>query len=139
MSSSASVALPDPTSASETVITNALTVMTNEFSPGQRFKIQRYQADVGEYLEEPNERHLIVQILDSAWAERRGVNGSWAPFVMERGSLALVPSGPVPEARLLTPCCSMILCALEENFTREIAQEIEREPAKGTNFNVRDT
>jgi AraC family transcriptional regulator len=139
MSSSASVALSNPTSASETVITNALTVMTNAFSPGQRFKIQRYQPYVGEYLQEPNERHLIVQILDSTWAERRGANGSWVQFLMGRESLVIAPSGPVPEARLLTPCRSMILCALEKSFTREIALEIDREPANGTDFNIRDT
>jgi AraC family transcriptional regulator len=138
MSSSAPVALPNPTSASETVTTNALTV-TNAFSPGQRFKIQRYQAYVGEYLQEPNERHLIVRMLDSAWGERRGANGNWVQFLMGRGSLVIAPSGPVPEARLLTPCRSMILCALEKNFTREIALEIDREPANGTDFNIRDT
>jgi AraC family transcriptional regulator len=139
MTSSPSAALSDSTSASEPAITNALPILTNAFSPGQRFKIQRYQAYVGEYLQEPNERHLIVQMLESAWGERRGAKGSWAQFLMERGSLAIVPSGPVPEARLLTPCRSMILCALEKNFTREIALEIDREPANGTDFNIRDT
>jgi AraC family transcriptional regulator len=134
MSSSAS----DPTSASETVITDALAVMTNAFFPGQRFKIQRHQAHVGEYLKEPSERHLIVQVLDSAWAERRGANGNWAQFLIERGSLAIVPSGPVPGVRLINPC-NMIVCALEENFTREIALEIDRQPANGTAFHVRDT
>jgi AraC family transcriptional regulator len=32
----------------------------------------------------------------------------------------------------------MILCALEENFTREIALEIDRQPAHGTAFHIRD-
>jgi len=135
MSSSAPVALSDPTSASEPVLTNAF---WNAFFPGQRFQIERYQACAGEYLKEPNERHVIVQMRDSPWAERRGANGSWVQFSLERGSLAIVPSGPVPEVRLLTPS-SMIICALEENFTREIALEIDRQPANGTEFHIRDT
>ena len=79
-----------------------------------------------------------MQVRDSAWAERRGANGSWVQFLIERGSLAIVPSGPVPEVRLLTPS-NMILCALEENFTREIALEIDRQPANDTAFHIRDT
>jgi hypothetical protein len=129
MTSSASVALSGPTSASETPITNALTVMTNAFFP---------QAGVGEYLQEPNERHVIVQIIDSAWAERRCANGTWVQFLIERGSLAIVPLGPVPGVRLINPC-NMIVCALEEKFTREIALEIDQQPANGTAFHVRDT
>jgi AraC family transcriptional regulator len=111
--------------------------MTNAFFPGQRFQIERYQAYAGEYLNEPTDRHVIVQMRDSVWAERRSANGSWVQFLLERGSLAIVPSGPVPEVRLLTPC-NMIVCALEENFTREIALEINRQPANGTDFHIRD-
>ena len=122
MSSSASVALSDLTSASETVITNA-------FFRGRRFQIQRYQNYAGEYLKEANDRHVIVQMRDSAWAERRGASGSWVQFLKDRGSLTIVPSGPVLEVRLLTPS-NMIICALEGNFTREIALEIDRQPAK---------
>jgi AraC family transcriptional regulator len=110
---------------------------TDAFFPGQRFQIQRYQADAGEYLTEPNDRHLLVQMGESAWAERRGGNGSWTKFLVERGSLAIVPSGPVPEVRLLTSC-NMIVCALEENFTRKIAQEIGRQPANRTAFHLHD-
>ena len=133
-SSSASVTLTDPTSASETVRTNAF---LNAFLPGQKFQIHRYQAYAGEYLKEPNSRHVIVQMRDSPWAERRSASGSWAQFPLERGSLAIVPSGPVPEVRLLTPS-SMIICALEQNFTGEIALEVDRQPADGTHFHVRD-
>jgi AraC family transcriptional regulator len=131
MSSSASAALSDPASASETVITNA-------FFPGRRFQIQRYQNYAGEYLKEAHDRHVIVQMRDSAWAERRGASGSWVQFLKERGSLTIVPSGPVPEVRLLSPS-NMILCALEKNFTREIAVEMDRQPANGTDFHIRDT
>jgi AraC family transcriptional regulator len=111
---------------------------TDAFLPGQRSKIQRYQAYAGEYLTEPNHRHVIVQLRESSWAERRGANGSWVRFLIERGSLAIVPSGPVPAIRLLTPC-NMIVCALEENFTREVALEIDRQPARSTEFHIRDT
>jgi AraC family transcriptional regulator len=135
MSSSASVASSDLASAAEPVITDAF---FSAFFPGQRFQIQRYQAYAGEFLKQPNERHVIVQMRDSPWAERRGTNGSWVQFPLERGSLAIVPSGPVPEVRLLTPS-DMIVCALEKNFTREIALEIDRQPANGTEFHVRDT
>jgi AraC family transcriptional regulator len=135
MSSSASVASSDLASAAEPVITDAF---FSAFFPGQRFQIQRYQAYAGEFLKQPNERHVIVQMRDSPWAERRGANGSWVQFPLERGSLAIVPSGPVPEVRLLTPS-DMIVCALEKNFTREIALEIDRQPANGTEFHVRDT
>ena len=130
MRSSASAALSDPASASESVITNA-------FFPGRRFQIQKYQNYAGEYLKQVNDRHVIVQMRDSAWAERRGAGGSWVQFLKERGSLTIVPSGPVPEVRLLSPS-NMILCALEKNFTREVALEMDRQPANVADFHIRD-
>lgn len=129
MASSASVALSDTAHA---------LVVTNAFFPGQRLQIQRYQGYVGEYLKEANDRHFIMQLREHAWAERRGVRGSWVRFPMQRGSLTVVPSGPVPEVRLLTPA-NMIVCALEGNFTREVALEMNRQPANGTDFCIRDT
>jgi AraC family transcriptional regulator len=131
MISSALAALSEPTAASETVITNA-------FFPGKRFQIQRYQSYAGEYLKEANDRHVIVQMSDSAWAERRGANGIWVRFLKEPGSLTIVPSGPVPEARLLTSS-QMILCVLEKTFIHEIALEIDRQPTNVTDLHVRDT
>jgi AraC family transcriptional regulator len=110
---------------------------TDAFFPGQRFQIQRYQAYAGEHLKEPHDRHLIVQMRESAWAERRATNGSWVRFLIERGTLAIVPLGPVPEVRLLTPC-NMVVCALAETFTREIALEIDRQPANRTAFHIHD-
>ena len=114
------------------------TVITNSFFPGQRFQIQRYQNYAGEYLKEANDRHVIVQMRDSAWAEQRGASGNWVRFLKERGSLTIVPSGPVPEARLLDPS-NMVLCAIEKNFTREIALEMDRQPANRADFHIRDT
>ncbi len=131
MSRLAPVGLSNPGSASETIITDG-------FLPGRRSQIQRYQGNVGENLEEANDRHLIVQMRDSAWAERRGASGCWAPFLKERGSLTIVPSGPVPEVRLLAPS-NMILCVLEKGFTGEIALEMDRCPANDTDFHIRDT
>lgn len=64
-----------------------------------------------------------MQLRELAWAERFA-RGSWVRFPMQRGSLTIVPSGPVPEVRLLTPA-NMIICALEGDFTREIDLEIE--------------
>jgi hypothetical protein len=61
----------------------ALTVMTDAFFPGQRFQIQRYQAYAGEYLKGPNERHVIVQIRDSAWAERSGSLRSMSVMLLQ--------------------------------------------------------
>jgi AraC family transcriptional regulator len=131
MSSSALVASSDSTSASPAVITTA-------FFPGQRFQIQRYQTHVGEYMKEANDRHFIVHMRESAWAERRGANGSWVKFLLQRGSLNIVPSGPVPEVRMLTST-NMIICALEKSFTREIALETDRQPPNRTAFHVCDT
>jgi AraC family transcriptional regulator len=131
MSSSASFALSLPTSASKHVMTNA-------FRPGQYFQIERYQTYVGEYLSEANDRHFIMQLREVGWAERRGATGSWARSLMQRGSLAIVPSGPVPVARLLTSP-NIIICALEKGFTREVALEINGQPADDTAFPVRDT
>jgi AraC family transcriptional regulator len=131
MSGSASVALSDPASASKNIITNA-------FFPGQRFQIQRYQAYAGVYLKEATDRHFIVHRRDFAWAERRGATGNWVRFLIQRGSLTIVPSGPVPEVRLLTTS-KMTVCALEKNFTHEIALEIDRQPANNTSYNLRDT
>jgi AraC family transcriptional regulator len=133
MSSSVSVASSDPTSASPAVIATA-------FLPGQRFQIQRYQTYVGEYLKEANDRHVIVQMREAAWAERRGATGNWIRFLKERGSLTIVPSGPVPVTRLLTPP-NIILCALEKNFTREVALEIDRRPTNCpvVRSNIHDT
>jgi AraC family transcriptional regulator len=131
MSSSVSLSLSHLTSASENVMTNA-------FVPGQGFQIQRYQTYVGEYLREANDRHFIMQLCEVAWAERRGTAGSWVRSLMQRGSLTIVPSGPVPEARLITSP-SIIICALEKNFTREVAVEINGQPVNETVFPIRDT
>jgi AraC family transcriptional regulator len=132
MRNSTSTASSGSSSASETVRTNA-------FFPGQNFQLQRYQNYAGEYLKEATDRHVIVQICESVWAERRGANGSWVRYLKERGSLTIVPAGPVPDVRILAPS-NLIACALEENFTREIALEMDRQPAKGTAFQsgVRD-
>jgi AraC family transcriptional regulator len=131
MSNPASVALSPRTPASEDVMTNA-------FRPGQYFQIQRYQTYVGEYLPEANDRHFIMQLCEVGWAERRGASGSWVRSLMKRGSLAIVPSGPVPEARLLTSP-NIIICALEKDFTREVALEINGHPANDAAFPVHDT
>jgi AraC family transcriptional regulator len=105
------------------------TVLTNAFLPGQKFQIQRYQNYAGECLKEAADRHVIVQLCRSpARAERRGADGSWVQYVKEPGSLTIVPGGPVPGARILTPS-SLIACALEKNFVREIALEMDGQPA----------
>jgi len=127
MSNSTSIAPSGSSSASGTVITNA-------FLPGQNFQLQRYQNYAGEWLKESADRHIIVQICQStAWAERRSVDGSWVQFLKEPGSLTIVPAGPVPDVRILTPS-TLIACALEKNFIREIALEMDRQPAEGTTF-----
>jgi AraC family transcriptional regulator len=131
MINSAYLALSDSNSASENPLTDA-------FLPGQRFQIQRYQTYVGEHLKESNDRHRIMQLCEVGWAERRGATGGWVRSVMQRGSLTIVPSGPVPEARLLNSP-SIIICALEKDFTREVALEINRQPANDTAFPVRDS
>src|SRR5258708_35156298 len=133
MSNSTSIASPDSSSVSETVRTNA-------FLPGQNFQLQRYQNYAGEWLKESADRHIIVQICQSAvWAERRSVDGSSVQFLKEPGSLTIVPAGPVPDVRLLTPS-TLIACALEKKFICEIALEMDRQPAEGTTFHsgVRD-
>jgi AraC family transcriptional regulator len=125
MGNSTSMASSASSSASENIITNA-------FSPGQNFQLLRYQNYAGEELQGSTDRHFIVQICDSAArAERRSADGSWVQFLKERGSLTIVPSGPVPDVRLLTPS-NMIACALEKNFTRELALEMDRQLANGT-------
>jgi AraC family transcriptional regulator len=131
MSCSASLAPSHLTVAAESVLTNA-------FVPGQGVQIQRYQTYVGEYLKGANDRHFIKKLSEVAWAERRRATGSWVRSLMQRGSLTIVPSGPVPEARLLTSP-NIIICALEKNFTHEIALEINGQPARDTAFPIRDT
>jgi AraC family transcriptional regulator len=130
MNSSASLALSPPAPASGNVLTNA-------FLPGQGCQIQRYQTYVGEYLKDSNDRHFIMQLCEVGWAERRGATGSWVRSLMQRRSLTIVPSGPVPEARLLTSP-NIIICALERDFTRDVALEIDGQPAINTAFPVRD-
>src|SRR5260370_15283220 len=123
MSNSTSIASPDSSSVSETVRTNA-------FLPGQNFQLQRYQNYAGEWLKESADRHIIVQICEStAWAERRSADGSWVQFLKEPGSLTIVPAGPVPDVRILTPS-TLIACALEKNFIREIALEMDSQPSE---------
>jgi AraC family transcriptional regulator len=110
------------------------TVLTNPFFPGQSFHVRRYQNYAGEWLKESADRHVIVQICQfAAWAERRGANGSWVRYRKERGSLTIVPAGPVPDVRILTPS-PLIACVLEKNFVREIALEMDRQPAESTTF-----
>jgi AraC family transcriptional regulator len=133
MSRYTSIASSRSSPASETVITTG-------FCPGQNFQLQRYQSYAGEWLKESADRHIIVQICEStAWAERRCANGSWVQFLKEPGSLTIVPAGPVPDVRILSPS-TLIACALEKNFIREIALEMDRQPSEGPAFQsgVRD-
>jgi AraC family transcriptional regulator len=110
------------------------TVLTNAFLPGHNFQIQRYQNYAGEWIKEVADRHVIAQICHSAvWAERRGASGNWVRFLKEPGSLTIVPAGPVHDVRLLTPS-TLILCALEKNFVRKIALEMDRRPNERTTF-----
>jgi AraC family transcriptional regulator len=109
-------------------------IRTHAFSPGQNFQLRRYQNYAGERLQGSVDRHFILQICESAArAERRSADGSWVQFLKERGSLTIVPAGPVPDVRLLT-ASTLIVCALEKNFIREIALEMDRQPAEGTTF-----
>jgi AraC family transcriptional regulator len=117
-----------------------MSVLTNAFLPGQNFQFQRYQNYAGEWPKEWADCHVIVQICHStAWAERRDANGNWVRYLKERGSLTIVPAGQVPDIRLITPS-PLIACALEKNFVREIALEMDRQPAEDTIFQsgVRD-
>jgi AraC family transcriptional regulator len=112
----------------------AQTVLTNAFLPGHNFQLQQYQNYAGESLKGSADRHVIVQICHSAaWAERRDANGNWVRYLKERRSLTIVPAGPVPDVRILTPS-TLIVCALERNFVREIALEMDRQPAEDTTF-----
>jgi AraC family transcriptional regulator len=123
MSSYASIDSFGSKSPSETVITNA-------FFAGQKFQLQRYRNYAGEWLKESADRHVIVQVCESsAWAERRAADGSWVRFLKEPGSLTIVPAGPVPDVRILTPS-ALIACALEKNFISQIALELDRQPAE---------
>ncbi|HEY4047233.1 MAG TPA: helix-turn-helix domain-containing protein [Acidobacteriaceae bacterium] len=116
------------------------TVLTNASIPGQKFQLQRYQNYLGEFPKEWADRHVIAQICQSrAPAERRGATGNWVRHLKERGSLTILPAGPAPDVRVLTPS-TLIACTLEKNFVGEIALEMDRRPNEGSSFqlNVRD-
>jgi AraC family transcriptional regulator len=93
----------------------------NCFSPGGPY---------GELVD----RHSIVQIGSRpARAERRTQHGSCISFVKAPGSLTIAPAGPIPNVRLHTPS-QLICCVLHLDFTRGIAEELDRQPSAGPIF-----
>ena len=110
-------------------------VLMEAFPPGGCLQFQRYLSQSGKSVSAANDRHYIALILQRAAAptERRGASGNWIRYLKEPGSLTIVPPGPMPDVRLLAQTATLT-CALENNFIREIAQEMDRQPASDIPF-----
>jgi AraC family transcriptional regulator len=72
--------------------------------------------------------HVISMVVGSASRfEHRGAGGSFVSGLNRPGTITITPSGPVPDLRLHT-ASEFIHCALGEEFTRCVAEELDRRP-----------
>ncbi len=93
------------------------------------FLVETYWLSDGCCVEPSSDSHFIWQLTSAtARAEKRtGVGRRALPLFKSRGAISIVPAGPVPELRLLTPSL-FACCSLAKDFTRRVADEMDKPP-----------
>jgi AraC family transcriptional regulator len=93
------------------------------------FLVATYWAVDGYCAEPSPDWHFIWQLTSAtARAEKRtGISGRMQPLSKSRGAISIVPAGPVPELRLLTPSL-FACCGLAKDFTKRIEEEMDKPP-----------
>jgi AraC family transcriptional regulator len=91
--------------------------------------LERHFTSPGDRVSASVDRHVISMLCgQSSRFERRTRSGHFVACMNRPGTITIAPPGPVPDIRLHTPS-EFIHCALEEDFTRGVIEQLGRQPA----------
>jgi hypothetical protein len=95
--------------------------------PWKGILLERHFTLPGERTAAALDRHVISMLTSSpARLEHRNASGRFVERLYRPGTMIIMPSGPVTDLRLHTPS-DFIHCALEEDFTRGVIEELDRQ------------
>lgn len=95
--------------------------------PWKGILLERHFTLPGERTAAALDRHVVSMLTSSpARLEHRNISGRFVEHLYRPGTLTIMPSGPVRDLRLHTPS-DFIHCALEEDFTRGVIEELDRQ------------
>src|SRR5450755_1428169 len=89
--------------------------------------LEKHSTSPGERVLASIDRHVISLLTGSSSRfDYRTLSGHFLTHLSRRGSIMITPSGQVPDIRLHTPS-EFIHCALDEEFTRSVVEELDRQ------------
>ena len=90
--------------------------------------IERHLTSPGERTAASIDRHVISMLTGPpSRLEHRTLSGHFLARINPPGTIMITPSGPVPDLRLHTST-EFVHCALDEDFTRGVIEELDRPP-----------
>jgi AraC family transcriptional regulator len=100
---------------------------SSKLSPWRGLLLEKHCTSPGERVSVSIDRHVISLLTNSSSRfEHRTVSGYFLTRLNRRGTIMITPSGPAPDIRLHTPS-EFIHCALDEEFTRSVVEELDRQ------------
>ena len=99
-------------------------------SPWQSIILERHLYSPGERKSASIDKHVIsmAQSFHTRF-EHRNLSGEFVESLTRQKSIMISPAGPVPDIRLHTPA-GFIHCALDEEFTQNVREELDQPAAK---------
>jgi AraC family transcriptional regulator len=94
----------------------------------QGLLLEKHLSSPGERSAASIDMHVISLLAGSpSRFEHRTVSGHFLAHLNRPGTVMITPAGPVPDIRLHT-LSEFIHCALDEEFTRGVIEELDRQP-----------
>src|SRR3954471_7490731 len=100
-------------------------VLSSASLPWKGFLLEKHLSSPGARSSTSTDRHIITLLCSSARIDYRTERGGALADLNRPGTLTVMPAGPVPGVRLHTSA-EVIYCALDESFTRGVADEMDR-------------
>ena len=92
--------------------------------------LERHSTSPGERVEASIDRHVLSLLAGSpSRFEYRTASGHFLAHLNRPGTIMITPSGAAPDIRLHSPS-EFIHCALDEEFTRSVIEELDRQPPR---------
>ena len=93
------------------------------------FLLERHCYSPGERLSASIDKH-VISMARSTYSrfEHRSLSGDFITSSTRQNAIMISPAGPLPDIRLHTPA-DFIHCALDEEFTRGVREELDRPAA----------
>jgi len=116
-------------------------IQSSESLPWQGFLLEKHLSSPGERAAGLNSRHVISLLCcQSSRFESRTSSGNFVPYLKTAGAITIMPVGPIPEVKLLTPS-ELIHCALEGSFVQDVIEEMDHSITIEPEFHsgIRDT